>query len=343
LHGSKYFGELLEGLEEVPASVKDLLRLSRGALHLFEVTQRQLLGRLRNDALLAERVELLRSIPGVGEVTALTWALEVGEPERFGSIAHAVSYCGLTSALRCSAERQQRTPLSKQRNVHLQTVLIEAAKLAPRWNTQLAAVHQRELERGHRNRATLVVARKLVAYLLAVDKSRQPFQMRSPARRRDGRLRRENNLSRLVWEKQQRFASDGAAGPRRKGDCTGELPLPMCHGLCFEAGRLAPTQPSWTARSRSRKWMSGPADAWARLRTARRQSVAPAPPPTALLGTLFRRQGKSPFSLDIFLSWTSPFAPPFAPRPLLPPSPFAPAPAAGLGRVWRAAGSRLSA
>ena len=183
LHGRKYFSELLETLEEVPPSVKDLLRLSRGALQLFEGTQRQLLARLRHDALLAERVRLLRSIPGVGEVTALTWALEVGEPERFASIAHAVSYCGLTSALRSSAERQQRTPLSKQRNAHLQTVLIEAAKLAPRWNEQLAAVYQRELERGHRNRATLVVARKLVAYLLAVDKSRQPFQMPRPTER----------------------------------------------------------------------------------------------------------------------------------------------------------------
>jgi transposase len=181
LHGAKYFNELLEGLEEVPPSVKDLLRLSRGALQMFKVTQRQLLGRLRNDSRLAQRVQLLSSIPGVGEVTALTWALEVGEPERFSSTAHAVSYCGLTSALRSSGERQQRTPLSKQRNVHLQTLLIEAAKLAPRWNEQLAGVHARELERGHRNRATLVVARKLVAYLLAVDKSRQPFQMRSPA------------------------------------------------------------------------------------------------------------------------------------------------------------------
>jgi len=57
--------------------------------------------------------------------------------------------------------------------------LIEAAKLAPRWNPQLAALHQKELERCHRIRATLQVARKLVAYLLAVDKSGQPFQMRS--------------------------------------------------------------------------------------------------------------------------------------------------------------------
>jgi len=39
-------------------------------------------------------------------------------------------------------------------------------------------VHQRELARGHRNRATLVVARKLAAYLLAVDKSGKPFQLR---------------------------------------------------------------------------------------------------------------------------------------------------------------------
>jgi hypothetical protein len=42
----------------------------------------------------------------------------------------------------------------------------------------LAAVHERELKRGNRNRATLAVARKLVAYLMAVDKSGKPFAMR---------------------------------------------------------------------------------------------------------------------------------------------------------------------
>jgi len=181
LHGEKYFGELLDRLEEVPESVKDLLRLSRGALEMFQRTQQQLLSRLQQDPLLAERVKRLKSIPGVGEVTALTWALEVGEAERFSSLAQAVSYCGLTSALISSAGKQQRAPISKQRNVHLQTVLVEAAKLAPRWNRQLAAVHEREIQRGHRNRATLAVARKLVAYLMAVDKSGTRFQMRTPS------------------------------------------------------------------------------------------------------------------------------------------------------------------
>ena len=179
LHGKEYFSELLDQLEEVPESVKDLLRLSRGALDLFESVQRQLLDRLRKEPLLRQRVELLRSIRGVGAVTALTWALEICDPQRFASIGDAVSYCGLTSALVESADKQQRGPISKQRNAHLQTVLIEAAKLAPRWNPQLAAVHERALQHGHRNRATLEVARKLVAYLLAVDKSGQPFQVRT--------------------------------------------------------------------------------------------------------------------------------------------------------------------
>jgi transposase len=180
LHGEKYFTALLGSVEEVPESVKDLLRLSRGAMEMFELSQRRLLLRLRKDPLLGKRVKLLESIPGVGQVTALTWCLEVGEPERFSSAAHAMSYCGLTPALISSADKQQRAPISKQRNAHLQTVLVEAAKLAPRWNPQLAAVHARERARGNCNRATLAVARKLVAYLLAVDKSGKPFEMRGP-------------------------------------------------------------------------------------------------------------------------------------------------------------------
>ena len=112
--------------------------MSRGAKDMFEGVQKQLLRRLLADTALQQRVERLSSIDGVGEITALSWALEVGDPHRFASIAEAVSYCGLTAALRSSAGKQQRGPISKQRNAWLQTALIEAAKLAPRWNPQLA-------------------------------------------------------------------------------------------------------------------------------------------------------------------------------------------------------------
>jgi transposase len=178
LHGKRYFAQLLERVEEVPPSVKRMLAISRSYVEAFTSCQKQLVRGLRENALIRERVERLQSIRGVGEVTALTWVLEVGDPQRFGSIAQAQSYCGLTSAQKESAGKNQRAPISKQRNRHLQTILIEAANLAPRFNPQLRQVQLRERERGNRNRATLAVARKIVAYMLCVDKSAKPFQTR---------------------------------------------------------------------------------------------------------------------------------------------------------------------
>jgi transposase len=178
LHGKAYFSELVGNLQETPASVRGLLRISRRQVELFETIQRQLVQELRGNSELAERVERLMSIDGVGEIVALTWVLEIGEVNRFSSIGRAQSYCGLTSAQNNSAGVEYGGPISKQRNKHLQTVLVEAAKLAPRWNSELAALHERELARGNRNRATLAVARKMVAYLMAVDKSGQPFRVR---------------------------------------------------------------------------------------------------------------------------------------------------------------------
>jgi len=175
LHGARYFQELLGNLDYVPESVFQLLQMNRSSMESFDKMQKSLINALREDPQISHRVELLMSIPGVGEITALTWVLEIGEVDRFARINQAVSYCGLCSAQKQSAGKDYRGPISKQRNKHLQTVLIEAAKLAPRWNQQLAEVHEREITKGNRNRATLAVARKLVAYLMAVDKSQKKF------------------------------------------------------------------------------------------------------------------------------------------------------------------------
>jgi len=123
LHGKAYFGELLGSLRQMPDAVVELLKLSRGQLELFESIQRRLLRELRERPELSQRVERLQSIPSVGEILSLTWALEIGEVSRFSSIGEACSYCGLTSAERNSAGVEQRGTISKQRNKHLQTIL----------------------------------------------------------------------------------------------------------------------------------------------------------------------------------------------------------------------------
>src|SRR5260221_5806745 len=57
------------------------------------------------------------------------------------------------------------------------------ASRAPRWSAELALVYERAKQKGNRNRSTLAVARKLVAYLMAVDFARrisEYLEMRMP-------------------------------------------------------------------------------------------------------------------------------------------------------------------
>jgi transposase len=177
LHKAGCFRELLARNPDILEGLRSLLRLCRETVVRLSKTERALVGSLEQDSLLLDRVERLMTIPAVGPITALTWALEVGDVQRFSSIQKAISYCGLSGAVKSSGHTTQRTPLSKQRNKHLQTTLIEAAKMAPHYSPWLALLYDREKQKGNANRATLAVARKLVNYLMAVDRGQRNFQV----------------------------------------------------------------------------------------------------------------------------------------------------------------------
>ena len=170
LHKVSYFRELLSTNAEIHPSIRPLLKLSRETIERCQKTEYALVSSLQRDPLLADRIKRLRTVPGVGPITALTWALEIGDVSRFRTIKQAISYCGLCGDERSSADKVMRMPLSKQRNKHIQRALVEAAKLAPRQSHELAVIYEREKQKGNGNRATLAVARKMVAYLLAVDR-----------------------------------------------------------------------------------------------------------------------------------------------------------------------------
>ena len=184
LHKVGYFHEMLSKKAEIDASIRPLLKLSRETIERCQKTEYALVSSLQRDPLLADRIRRLRTVPGVGPITALTWALEMGDVSRFRTIRQAISYCGLCGDERSSADKVMRMPLSKQRNKHIQRVLVEAAKLAPRLSPELAMVHEKEKQKGNSNRATLAVARKMVAYLLAVDRQQREF---IPAEQRGSR------------------------------------------------------------------------------------------------------------------------------------------------------------
>jgi hypothetical protein len=103
------------------------------------------------------------------------------------------------------------------------------------------------------------------------------------------------------------FAGDPPAGSRFFGDCAKEFRLPMLPSVCFETGRFTQTQSSWTVLDdRSRKWMSGPVGKRASRIDRRLQSFS-----LYQTSREFLSEGKSPFSLDSYLSWMSLIVPEF--------------------------------
>ena len=86
-------------------SIRPLLKLTRATIVRSQKLDYALISSLERDPPLGERLKRWRTIPAVGPITALTWALEIGDVSRFQSIKQAISYCGLCSAERSSADK----------------------------------------------------------------------------------------------------------------------------------------------------------------------------------------------------------------------------------------------
>ena len=71
LHKVSYFRELLSTNEEVPPSIRPLLKLSRETIERCQKTEYALVSSLQRDPVLADRIKRLRTVPGVGPITAL--------------------------------------------------------------------------------------------------------------------------------------------------------------------------------------------------------------------------------------------------------------------------------
>jgi transposase len=105
-HKLGYFTELMSGNEEIDESIRPLLKLSRETIVRSQKLDYALVSSLERDPLPAERLKRLRTIPGVGPLTALTWVPEIGDVSRFQSIKQAISYCGLRRHARSNADLQ---------------------------------------------------------------------------------------------------------------------------------------------------------------------------------------------------------------------------------------------
>ena len=107
----------------------------------------------------------LMTHPGVGPLTALAFELVIGNPERFHCGKQIASYVGLVPSEESSGDRRRLGHISKQGNVLLRFLLVEAAQVTvrsqPQWRSKFFHLAMR---RG-RKIAKVAMARKLAVHL----------------------------------------------------------------------------------------------------------------------------------------------------------------------------------
>jgi len=125
----------------------------------------------------------LRSVPGIGLLTATALVATVGDVQRFPSARHFASYLGLTPREHSSGSRRRLGTISKRGDTYLRMLLIHGAR-AVLWHAKRPTARpldrlrtwalQLERLRGH-NKAAVALANKLARIAWAVWKHGSAF------------------------------------------------------------------------------------------------------------------------------------------------------------------------
>lgn len=177
-------------LEDADSGLPDALRpiLAETCEEIRELQRRIRDAELQLDALALETpvIEQLRTIPGIGLLTATALVALVGDVQRFPSGRHFASYLGLTPRENSSGLIRRLGAISKRGDSYLRMLLIHGARTVL-WHAKNAPTHdplrawglERERARGH-NKAAIAVANKLARIAWAVWRNGAPYR-KSPA------------------------------------------------------------------------------------------------------------------------------------------------------------------
>ncbi len=119
--------------------------------------------------------ELLRTIPGVGFVTAEVILAELADITRFRSQSQVVAYAGLAPSQRESAGKTRELHLEKTGSKLLRSTMVEAAwrlvRHSPRWN----GIYEKLKARIRAKKAIVAVARRQLTLVTAILQTGQPY------------------------------------------------------------------------------------------------------------------------------------------------------------------------
>ena len=168
---------------DLPATLRDVLHEMCTEIRDLEARIQSIEQRLESLAQQTPAVARLRSIPGVGLLTATAMVGFVGEVTRFRSSRHFASYLGLTPREYSSGSTRRLGRISKRGDVYLRTLLIHGAR-SVLWSAHRKSMTPSPLQRWglhiHKqrgyNKASVALANKLARRIWAVWKRDSDYQ-----------------------------------------------------------------------------------------------------------------------------------------------------------------------
>ncbi|QEL21413.1 IS110 family transposase [Bosea sp. F3-2] len=165
---------LLAGKEELARVILPILEAWRGLRLRAAELGRQLLSAARQ----SQACQLLMSIPGVGAVTATSFATAIEDPANFSKSRSVGAWLGLTTRRYQSGEVDYDGHISRRGDAHIRGLLYEAATVIltrAQADSALRSWGLKLREKLGFKRAAVAVARKLAVIMHAMLKSGEPF------------------------------------------------------------------------------------------------------------------------------------------------------------------------
>jgi len=125
-----------EARERLPSETSNCLGEQLQLLDALSQHIGKLESRIREQIALTPRMQLLKSLPGVGDILAIVIEREVGSIERFPGPQQFSSYCGTTPRVSSSGGKTHYGRMRTQSNQYLKWAFIEAANVVSAHHAQ---------------------------------------------------------------------------------------------------------------------------------------------------------------------------------------------------------------
>lgn len=183
LFGKKGLQELQEVIQALPSETQKCIQQELELVEELNTQIRLLEERIRQRIPITPTMQLLKTLPGVGDVLSIVIASEIGSIDRFSSAEQLASYAGTTPTVKSSGGKTRYGHLPKQSNHYLKWAFTEAANVTARWRNHpnwkqkhVAQLYDRVRRRKEHSIAVGAVARHLAEASFWMLSRNQPYQ-----------------------------------------------------------------------------------------------------------------------------------------------------------------------